>query len=374
MLLETSDKKGLLYKEEMEAEPPNSLKIHGCDELPKDTPIQQDADCLERIQDTYLAANWTGEGMYGMALRLVTCKMGGRSQDLIVKVGMIDETELRIGCELNALYELTPVFPHTFGWLVCHEIPDKWLRTMTLEQLESVKIWDKPPLLFIFVQPVDEKWVDFPLRGVDHAYRTSLFILLHGLWVARTRLGFQHNDLHGDNLMLQPQISRRREPVRLQYNQTEVLIDTELVPRIIDYGRSETTKNRQEGYACKNDIRFLREEFTFRLKDDSEKYEGVVDERQAFFRLIASPEWRVAEDEYTERGPDIILPILQNAYFQIPEIVQRSMKRPLVSIERCFSCCASNPGHQIQHNQTSPKYFCNAQCYEKIHGICPFIL
>lgn len=358
----------------MEAEPPNSLKIHGCDELPKDTPIQRDADCLERIHDSYLAAKWTGQGMHGMVLRLVTCKMGGRSQDLIVKVGLIDEAELRIGCELNALYEFTPVFPHTFGWLVCHEIPHKWRRTMTYEQKQhKIATEYENPLLFIFVQPVDEKWVEFPLNGIDHAYRTSLFILLHGLWVARTRLGFQHGDLHGNNLMLQPQISRRQEPVQLQYNQTEVLVYTELVPRIIDYGKSETTKNRQKGPAHKNDIRFLREEFSLRLEDDAENYEGVVEERQAFFRLIASPEWKVAEADYTERGPDVLLPILQNVYFQIPEIVQHTTKRPLVSIDRCFSCCASNPGHQIRHQRAPPKYFCNAQCYEKIHGICPFI-
>jgi hypothetical protein len=187
----------------MEEEAP--LKIHSCEELPSiQSDLSRDEDCLKLVEATYLALKWRGGGQHGIALETTTTYgTPGRSQRMVIKIGRINAAELRIVCELNSLVVETPVFPHTYGWLVCHVVPEPWLRAIGTRGKKHELFINPPDLyLFTFVQAVDESWDTFSFGLNDNSYRSALFFLLHGLYVARQRIGFQHGDIHSGNVMI----------------------------------------------------------------------------------------------------------------------------------------------------------------------------
>jgi len=63
-----------------------------------------------------------------------------------------------------------------------------------------------------------------------------LIILMYTLQVAQNNLEFTHYDLHMSNVLV-VQLNRA-EKVRIKYNNKEIFIVTDVIPHIIDYGRS----------------------------------------------------------------------------------------------------------------------------------------
>lgn len=349
-------------------------KLHGCDELPALTKISTDADCLDRIQSVFRPLRWLGDGENGIVLLLFALKPEGKTEELVVKISLAasTETELRIACQLNETNAETPIFPHTYGWLVCDTIPAKWIAILSDEEREhDIIAAHTGPYMFTFIQPVQEKWIETPLV-IEERYRTSLFFLLHGLWVARTRIGFVHGDIHGRNIMLQPNASYTKTTTFLRYGEIEAGVECVFVPRLIDYGEAHTQQYDMKGVYKANDLRLVREEFYDRLERDAARYEAARPEFEALKLFIASQEWQRAEAHF-DQGSEGILALLQHPYFEIPEIRRERVKQRRIEQRSCFVCCKPNVNQMIEHQYASPKYFCNSGCYSEIHAICQFI-
>lgn len=349
------------------------LKIHDCSELPGVTDIGVDSDCLTKVSSLFQATIWRGNGQYGFVIETMAVYGNPpRDEALIVKISGVNAQELRVACELNTLGEETFVFPHTYGWLVSPRVPDEWLLLLRIHEREHTLLMQPPPLfMFTFVQPVARKWDDAVLAA-HHGYRVALFFLLHGLYVARRTIGFNHGDIHAGNIMIQ--YYARRSDTRLSFGQYEAQIESNFVPRFIDYGRASSSKHREALGA--SDLRQLRKTFDERLEFDMDNHLlGANEEAIAFNRFVVDVKWREAEDRYGTHGnSELILPMLQHSYFDVPEIERRQVKKQaLEPIQRCFSCCASDPRYQINHKTAAPKYFCNPHCYKAMHAICQFI-
>lgn len=341
------------------------LKIHDCSELTAEADTRLDEDCLQRLESALGFPVWRGSGGFGFVLELNTVLgQPPRPQKVVVKVTERDDQELRVACALNALLDETPIFPHTFGWLLCNRIPERW-RQMVRQKDRSHVMAEQTPhrVLFMFMQPVEANWDDTTLL-YRHGYRVTLFLLLHGLWVAHERLGFVHSDLHGGNIMLQPHAGT----TRVRFGQYEAEVTADFVPRLIDYGLSHTTAH--PGLIRNDDVGYLLNAFEKHMEsledDDDESYE----------------EWRAYHEfmRYADSLVDLdtagdVLPLLEHPYFDVPEIQKRRIKRRALGepIRRCFACCASDAGHVVTHKQAAPKYFCNADCYANIHSMVRFI-
>lgn len=369
------------------------LRIHQCSELP-DLPgavIQKDEDCLVAITSRFSPVRWLGMGEFGIAILLNAGLGDGRFQELVAKLTANERDatakELRIACELNQLHGDTPIFPHTYGWLMCDEIPQPWRRMLDLRQRNHVVMspFREAPVLFTFMQAVRHKWSEIPL-WVENRYRVCLFILIHGIWVAGSRLGFHHQDIHPGQVMLQPSASGAAEESRFLFGDNrEARIMTAYTPRLLDYGFASTTRHRTTVYG--NDIKEIEELFYSRLAEDAPKNEEARSELQAFDLFRQTAVWRYARNAWGIHEPDtVLLPVLNDMFFEIPEIQRRTLepvpKRravdPTADLElvqrRCFSCFTSNVKHQIIHpGSGEKKYFCGVACYEAIHPICRFI-
>lgn len=336
-------------------QPRQGLKIHDCSELPRDAELSRDADCLKHVVQTSGLSVWRGSGQYWFVIKL---------DAMTVKVGTVKETELRIACQLNGLADETPVFPHTYGWLVCDSMPNRWRALLRYKKPDHNFLLDPAPsrFLFTFVQVAEPNWEDASFSEY-HGYRTALFFLLHALYVARRRFGFRHGNLHSGNIMLQcPRSSTRRpegHPTPLRYAQTEAQVTSNWVPRLINYGQVSAAPDA----GC-SDLAQLRKVFEQRLDVDPKD----VAERSAFSCFVASSGWRDCDDA------EMFAPLLDHDYFDVPEIRRQRVKRQVPGpIQRCFVCCACSPGFRIFHELAAPKYFCDHHCYQSIDGIVSFI-
>jgi hypothetical protein len=345
------------------------LKIHDCSELPQLSNLEKDTDCLDRIAASFQFLKWRGNGQYGFAIETIAVYGSPpKKEKLIVKIGDVNVNEIRVACELNGLMEETPVFAHTYGWVVCHVIPRQWERFLLAAQPNHELLKNPPPVfLFTFVQPIDEKW-DEILLNLDNSYRVTLFFLLHGLYVAKKQLGFNHGDIHAGNIMVEYFMTASNSTLR--YGQYEATVTSKFVPRFIDYGRSTTTTHAKNEGA--SDLRQLRKTYDERLEYDLDNgLPGAQDEAIEFNRFVASTKWRELEQQQKVEA-DSILPLLMHSYFDISEIQRHQVKRQATEpIQRCFSCCSFDPLFQV--DLETPKYFCSDWCYEKIHGIGRFI-
>lgn len=349
------------------------LKIHECSELPSLANLELDADCVDRMASVYDALKLRGSGQYGFAMEIITAYGNPpKNETLIVKISTINTNELRVACELNSIMSETPIFPHAYGWLICSKVPDDWLSLLRIRARHHMILTNPPSsFMFTFIQPVKETWDDATLPA-NHGYRVTLFFLLHGLYVTRRKIGFNHGDIHAGNIMLEYHL---KETISiLRYNHYEAEVRSRYVPRLIDYGRSSTSRHTDNEGA--SDLKQLRKTFDERLDYDMDNDQlGANEEAIAFNQFVASVKWRQAEEVYGKHGnADLILPMLEHSYFDVPEIQRQQVKRQAIEpIQRCFSCCTTNPRHQINHQVAAPKYFCSDWCYGKIHAICRFI-
>lgn len=359
-MVESIKKKGMDRRE--------GLKIHDCSELPKFARLTLDSDCLERIQSTFALKDFVGNGQYGLVFQVSKFDEKNSNEDLVVKVSEINEKELRIACSLNGLSNETPIFPHTYGWLICPTIPHRW-GAAAGRKLRAHMFFLAPPeqFMFTFMQPVDVKWNNLSLTE-NHGYRVALFFLLHGLLMAKKRLGsFIHGDIHEKNVMLQPILSTQTSTLRYGHYEAELVC--QYVPRLIDYGRS--SMGGGGGGDGGSDLRQLKELFHRTLDPSQEEMTVEMsdvehEERRAFFQFIASSRWNDDNEEIT------LLQLLEHDYFDVPEIRRSQVKRQAVDpIQFCFSCCASNP--QFQVDLEIPKFFCGKRCYQKVTRIGQFI-
>lgn len=177
---------------------------------------------MEQLAQRFAFVKMLGKGEQGVVFEVIH-----EQQKMVVKVvemGVEGINEIETQCTLNDLDAKTGIFTHAFGWQVCSAMPAAWADFVTFDHTER--------LLFIFMEKTMETWASVPLKPTEE--KAILFLLLHGLMVARRDAGgFQHDDIHKENVMLQP-----IDFTRVVYLDGGYTVGPRLrfVPKLIDYG------------------------------------------------------------------------------------------------------------------------------------------
>jgi thiamine kinase-like enzyme len=181
--------------------------------------------------------------------------------------------ELIIGLFLNQLRERTPNFMYTYCGFFCHKPADEEKLEQYKHRMENYLMSkeeyeeynknafrsellcdesNKSHVLILNEYIEDsitlEKFLSSNFRNPQDITLVVLQILF-SLWIANKEFGFVHNDLHGENILInklnkEVEITYQLEGVT--YSSQEVVLETIYVAHIIDYGYSQMTINEED--------------------------------------------------------------------------------------------------------------------------------
>ena len=232
-----------------------------CSDLPKtdDVSLKRDRQCVKAFTEkfSYEPLTILGKGSVGSVFGVYyRDNMDVQVAVKILPYGKTLKTltnkELGIACELNSLSSVTPIFVTTLGYHVCSKIPQSWKDNLDYdEESEYVYVYMSRPQVGF----ADMGGYAYKVAGLDNRdYAISLlFILLHGLYVARKFLKFAHHDLHEGNFMFTPVDPAKMPNFELTVENVEhkVSFIRGWVPKVIDFGKS-TTEKHPDTYAMNN--------------------------------------------------------------------------------------------------------------------------
>jgi len=318
--------------------------IHPCSQLPS---INEaiGSSCMTKIAQRYKFVKVLGTGTVGMAIQVKNNETG---KFLVVKIVPLDTeavNEIQTQCLLSELKNKTGIFVTAYGWQVCEDIPDEWDEQM--EDNDFPETWDAPDkILCIFMEETSKRLTDYQLTPVEK--KAVAFILLHGLYVARKELEFSHDDIHEENIMLQPRDSSKT-PVSLSVGNVTFQMPPRIrvVPKLIDYGYS-TTKYTTTSKEDEDE-------------DEDDMFSSHVDNSTDIGSLgFVFPEIEsIIESARSTAGSDYksIRTILMSTYFA----AYRDKENKLVG-ERCLVCMSPA---MVQYKNRAVDTFCDLKCGQK---------
>ena len=170
--------------------------------------------------------------------------------------------------------------------------------------------------------------------------KAIFLVLLHGLWVAKRELGFSHEDLNTENIMLIRRDARKGHLVLVDTNIT--IENMYWYPKIIDFGLSKT-KDVSSG----KDLIDIKSIFMGLWKNE-------------FETILSDKSYERATNNY-KSIPDIWASFRK--WFETKEDDQQLKITFSPSEERINTCyLCSNPA-KLKYNNTVDKYtFCGERC------------
>jgi hypothetical protein len=115
---------------------------------------------------------------------------------IAIKISLIKD--LGIIYQLNELQNLTPFFIYTHGWFSMNGIPEMWRDTVD----EYPEEYDHSILLCQVMDLPTYKFDDKGIRLTELEYRQILYIMVHGIELAKTKFGYKHGNLHAGQIFL----------------------------------------------------------------------------------------------------------------------------------------------------------------------------
>jgi hypothetical protein len=188
-----------------------------------------------------------GEGQNGAVLLL----KGDGDKTQVVKITYWPkfENEASIAQKLDVLRPVTQAFITTFGFQVRRGLPNGWKGLLpSKDNAFNALDWDEydraPAIVLIFMEHANHR-IAFPNASAStgsvywhhlnfQEAKQVLFILLHGLMVARKELGFSHNDIHDGQVMLLPILHKKRVLLGTRHH----IDHCRFMPKFIDFGAS----------------------------------------------------------------------------------------------------------------------------------------
>lgn len=238
--------------------------MHPCSESPS-LRGPEDIDCLGLLTNTFSFIHRIGNKETVSAS--LVFKLSQDSQDIVVKVLPLkqesDLKDIKIACLLNGLSDETPVFVRTFGWIKCKEIPLLWLKGINMKK-DAPRIFStKSTYIFQVMSFSAYTWENAEISLDKEEYRSMLFLLLHGLWLARVRFNFKHNDIHKGQILFQTCKPNTSILVNIGENKF-VLTCKRFVPKLIDFGFASIGKEEEEDddFSSSDNDMFSRNEET----------------------------------------------------------------------------------------------------------------
>lgn len=200
-----------------------------------------------------------GEGQNGIVL-LVNGDIAGR---MVVKITFSDPfiKEARIAKKLAVLKPYTQAFIATFDSFEHQGLLESWKPMLPPRDQDGRLIdWEKyegRKLTYIVMEHSNFR-IQYPDKaapgGVVFWHNVTsenakklLFILLHGLYIARRELAFSHNDIHDGQIVLF--MRNAKKPVTL--GEGYEIRDCPIIPKFIDFGASVM---EQEGDLFSDDV------------------------------------------------------------------------------------------------------------------------
>jgi hypothetical protein len=335
--------------------------MHPCSETPS-LKGKDDEGCLELLNSTFSFIYRIGDKETVSAS--LVFKLSQQAQDVAVKVIPLREEDdlkdIKIACLLNGLLEESPIFVRTFGWLKCKEIPPLWTKGMDTKKsvpksfLPYFKGNKKASFVFQVMSFSSHSWTDERIRLDLEEYRVMLFLLMHGLWLAKIRYGFKHNDIHQGQVLFQT--CKPNTPITVSVAENNyTLVCQRFVPKLIDFGLSTTSSSSYSSYSSS-------EEYS-KSDDDSmfDKGEEIEDDdlRNLFYMFEQRMEKDGLKPFVPQKGNNTLEDILvKDALFKS---IRNNNNSTSIKNSVGFICdvCSSVATHEWEHKGIR---FCGDAC------------
>lgn len=335
-------------------------------ELPTENSLVN-IDQVNKILTEFYVIKYLGKG--GSSIVVEVHPPSDNTTALAVKVMLLSDkssiNDIEIACQLNGLQKLTPFFIYTHGWFILDGIPKIWRDTID----DYPDRYDTNTLLCQMMDKSAYNFDDITVRLTEAEYKQILYIMLHGIELAKSRLGFKHGDLHVGQILLN--VNRNEQ---LTIDTTVIQMDR-FCPKLIDFGFSTTDLHPERSFQSfsqsfstdsSENVSFGDEEDVSHhtLKDDVDTLISIVHEkmRQQLFARKRShnqfftPRSLKEFEQYAETR--------DNSYFD--SIIVRRDVEPLKN--HCMVC----HGEATLEWKNTGYTFCSKKCsnyWEPLRGI-----
>jgi len=254
----------------------------------------QDEGCLQTLTSMFSFLYRIGNKKTVSAS--LVFRLSQKSQEIVVKAIPLKKEEdlkdIKIACLLNGLTEESPIFVRTFGWIKCKEIPPLWTKGLNLKK-DAPESFSKGKIdnyIFQVMSFSSHPWTDMQISLDLEEYRVMLFLLLHGLLLAKNRFGFKHNDIHEGQVLFQ--MCTPNTPIVVEVGkQRYTIVCQRFVPKLIDFGLSTIFGEKEEDEDNSYSISNSEEE------DDFERVNNGVFDDQDIRDLLYMFEQRMEKDK-----------------------------------------------------------------------------
>jgi serine/threonine protein kinase len=385
--------------------------LHPCSEIERlnNPNTEIDENCFEKIKTKYPVGDpkVLGDGSQSTVFELKSDDGSSRiAVKLIPYILKLNSgypkfakdgaaAELIIACKMNELVKmkLSPCFVHTYGFLVCKDIPKDWKDKLANranfggandEYLNSFQVF-----ILMFMELPQYKF-DSKSKTDNEKYQISLetlgisvfYLLTHAIYMANVWFGLTHNDIAPRNILflrngkasskigsIDIGIEYPNEP-KSQRKDISVPFYATLVPKIIDFSMSSWDKFKRDTQG--DDFKAILTTLATRTDivnqpwfdelNDIDQYIDETELQKKWRRMnIGEPDNQrdFFEDAemWKENGLDLI-------------IVDSSKKQRTDNVEKCIFC---HSDASIMYENLPDYKFCNTYCAQTLGYMAMFI-
>jgi serine/threonine protein kinase len=201
-----------------------STTLYPCEELPTENSVVN-IDQVNRVLSEFLIVRKIGKG----------------ASSVVVETHPPDDNtinDLEIACQLNGLQKLTPFFIYTHGWFILNGMPELWKDTIDYYP----ERYNNSSLLCQMMDKSALNFDDDTLRLTEPEYKQILYIMIHGIELAKSQYGFKHGDLHVKQILLN---FNRNDQLTIS---NTVIQMGRFCPKLIDFGFSTTDLHPERSF------------------------------------------------------------------------------------------------------------------------------
>lgn len=373
-------------------------RMHSCREDPR-VFIEDDEDKIQKLLEVYSTKPARALGVvdqFRSFARVFALYRKGKNpiDAFAVKVMNFEDRflqekgriEIRIACMLNTIRKETPIFVYTLGYFICQGLLDEkeeehnnleitcaWRKelphTIRNESRFIHMFMHKPEFGFLSTDGgEDSENVNYNVRGFTLDYVISLlFILFHGIYIARKRLGFMHGDIHAGNLMftLTPGHVNTHFNLMVSKIQHNVSFISGFTPKVIDFGYSKA------GLKISHEQQDL-EYFVETLMKHKEV--SALFDLNAYFRTNNKKEWKPEYQKLFQSAnndPESIERfLLDDPLFQNVSSIEKARPQKHRLVETCVVCGKHDAAFRFQDTAAG---LCSPFCSHRIGPLAHFL-
>lgn len=210
------------------------MNIHTCNDTPDITDIYN-SECLELFNTQYYFVRQIGDfSAYGIVYEIKNYHSGERLALKVTALNKYSISELHIICNIlkNIIQpEYTPCFIDIKNWFLCSSPPTNW----EVKHISPIlrNSWHST-LLYFTMSLADTTLQNLMIPITPYDIICITFELYYALAVARYKLGFFHEDIKADNILIKTVNYERRYKI----GSNMYYINSPYLPLFSDFGTS----------------------------------------------------------------------------------------------------------------------------------------